>query len=650
MYANMLNMPSNVDITKYKNWRTDSFANPNGYYNPWYQNPYFTADNNRANYRDDYLTASVELKFTPVKGLDLIGRQGISTHNYSGKNTVGAFTYTDYAKHTDQSSKSDISASVSDYGSYNTNLITDLFLQYNKTVSDFSFNLTSGAQFTQNQAKYVAVSANGLVIPNLFNVSNGVGTPGASESNFKSRQVGVYGDLRIGYKNYLFLHATSRNDWVSILNPENRSFFYPSAEVSFIASEVIDALKQTPVSYLKLRANWSKVGQVNLGTSSDFGAYYLNPIFSPTNGFPYGSLAGYSVGNGLVSKNLTPEFTKGYEFGFDLNAWQDRITTNFTYFDTKTTDQTVTTNISNATGFTGLLTNAGQTRTRGVEATASVIAFRNKDWTVNVGGNYAYEDNSVIYITTDLQKLSLASSGSGASYAVAGRTFPVIMGYDYVRDPEGHVIVDRTTGLPTKTSEIVVLGNATPRHRLGLNGSVEYKGIRLSLVLEHRGDYKIFNSMGPEMDWSGTGYRTAVYDRESFVYPNSVYEDPGKPGTYIKNTSVAIANGNGNNGFWTDGINRDVTSNYVTSAAFWKLREVTLSYNLPAAVLGKVSFIKQATISVQGRNLLMWMAKDNLYTDPEYSTSGNENNGVGLTGLNSAPPSRFYGATISLKF
>jgi hypothetical protein len=129
-----------------------------------------------------------------------------------------------------------------------------------------------------------------------------------------------------------------------------------------------------------------------------------------------------------------------------------------------------------------------------------------------------------------------------------------------------------------------------------------------------------------------------------------VVEDPSKPGTYIKNTSIAIANGNGNNGFWTDGINRDVTSNYVTSAAFWKLREVTLSYTLPAAVLGNVSFIKQATFSIQGRNLLMWMAKDNLYTDPEYSTSGNENNGVGLTGLNSAPPSRFYGATLSLKF
>ncbi len=110
MYANMLNMPSNVDITKYKNWRTDKFANPNGYYNPWYQNPYFTADNYRSLQRNDYLIANVEVKYSPMAGLDFTARQGITTRNYSNKNTVGQFLYTDFAKHTDQSSKADISA------------------------------------------------------------------------------------------------------------------------------------------------------------------------------------------------------------------------------------------------------------------------------------------------------------------------------------------------------------------------------------------------------------------------------------------------------------------------------------------------------------------------------------------------------------
>ncbi|MEP6750220.1 MAG: carboxypeptidase-like regulatory domain-containing protein, partial [Bacteroidota bacterium] len=87
MYTNMLNMPSDVDITKYKNWRTDKFANPNGYYNPWYANPYFTADNNRSIQRNDYLIANVEVKWSPINGLDFTARQGMTTRNYSQKNT-----------------------------------------------------------------------------------------------------------------------------------------------------------------------------------------------------------------------------------------------------------------------------------------------------------------------------------------------------------------------------------------------------------------------------------------------------------------------------------------------------------------------------------------------------------------------------------
>src|SRR6202012_4641972 len=152
--------------------------------------------------------------------------------------------------------------------------------------------------------------------------------------------------------------------------------------------------------------------------------------------------------------------------------------------------------------------------------------------------------------------------------------------------------------------------------------SVSFRRFHFSALFEYRGGYKVFNSMGVELDWAGTGYRTAVYNRRSFVYSNSVYADPNKPGSYIKNTSVAIVNGNGNNGFWTDGINRDVTSNYVTSGTFWKLREASISYDIPTSIFGKAKTIKTATISVQGRNLFMWLAKDNLYTDPEYSDAG----------------------------
>jgi TonB-linked SusC/RagA family outer membrane protein len=649
MYGNMLNMPSNVDITRYKNWRTDPFANPIGYYNPWYQNPYFSADNYRSNQRNDYLIGSLELRFTPIKGLDLVGRQAITTRNLSNKNTVAEFKYTDYSKNTDASSKSDISGSVSDGSSYRTQLVSDLFAQATKSLGDIKLDLIAGGQWTNQSAKDVSVSANGLVVPDLFNVSNGVGTPGANEGNYKARQIGAYGDLRIGYKGYLFLHGTGRNDWVSTLSPENRSFFYPSVDVSIIASDAISALKESNViSFLKLRAGWSKVGQVNL--RGLYGAYQLLPTFSPNAyGFPYGSLAGYTVDNSLVSNNLKPEITKGYEAGFDLNLFKDRFTSTLTYFDTKTDDQTVSTRVSSTTGFSTLTTNTGQTQSKGLEVTAHVSPIRNRDWNVTIGGNYTYLDNKVNSISADLPRLSLATYGTDGpgSYAVAGQVFPVIMGFDYKRDPDGHVIVDAISGMPTKSDTISILGSATPKHRLGVDGLVKFKNLSLSFLFDYRGGYQVYNSIGTELDWSGTGYRTAVYNRQRFVFPNSVIWDGTK---YVQNTDITVKNGNGNNGFWSDGINRDITSNYVTSGDFWKLREVSLAYDFPVSMLNKTKVIKGARISVQARNLFMWMAKDNYYTDPEYSDAGNDSNGIGLTGIGQTPPSRYYGATVSVRF
>lgn len=402
MYDQMLNMPLNIDITRYKDWVNDKFANPNGYYNPWYQNPYWTAANYRQTNRNDYLTANVEVKFTPAKGLDFVFRQGITTRNQSNKNSNTGFTYTDYAKHTDASAKSDIPYSVSDGMSYSTNLLSDFFTQYKRSIKDFSLNIILGSQWNQNQSKNIGVSGNGLVIPGLFNVSNGVGTPGASESNFMSRTMGTYAKTTFGYKNYLYLTVSGRNDWVSVLAPENRSFFYPAAEMSLIASDALDFLKNSnTISYLKIRGGWSKVGQVNLGP------YSLLPTFGQANGFPFGSNAGFTVGNTLVSKDLKPEMTSGYEGGFDLNLFNDRFTSNLTWFHTNTTNQTVSTGVSGTTGFTSLRTNTGETMSEGLEVTAHVTPIQTKDLSVTVGGNYAYLTNTVLSISADIPRLGL---------------------------------------------------------------------------------------------------------------------------------------------------------------------------------------------------------------------------------------------------
>jgi len=654
MYANMLEVPANVPILNYANWRTDKYASPDGYYNPWYLNPYFSKDNYREDYRKDFLAGNVQLDYNPLDWLGFTYRLGITTANSSYKSWNGAYNYSDYAKDISGGSKSDIAASVEDANAYWTNLTSDFQIHLDKKINDFGFNLTVGEQIIQNESKGTVVGASGLIVEDLYNVGNSVGTPTANEANYKTRLLGLYGDLKISYKNYAYLEATGRNDYVSVLNPDNRSVFYPGVSAAFIPTSFFGFMQKSSwLDYLKIRGAWSKTGLVNIGTNSgdypNFGAYSLYPTFSQSHGFPYGNLSGFTVGDTLVSSNLKPEFTSSWEVGFDMNVFKNLATLKATYFSSKTTNQTLTTGISNTTGYSRYLLNGGETYSKGVELGLVLSPIHNRDWDFNIGINYSYYDNGVNSISPGLSKLAIASyGGTTGSYAVPGYAYPVLLGYDYDRDPKGRIIVDGKTGLPTKSDTLSILGNAAPKHILGISPSVKYKNFSLSAVVEYRGGYKVYNNGGGELAWSGSGYATAIYNRQRFVIPNSVYYDDASK-SYVPNTNIST--NTGNESFWADNNNYwSVDANYITSGDFWKVRELILSYTFSQAFLSKIGFIKSATLSLEGRNLFVWLPKSNYYTDPEYSDAGNGSNGVGLTGLGQTPPSRYYGGTISINF
>lgn len=646
IYAQLLETPAQIPITRYKDWQNNPFANPNGYYNDYYQNPYFTIDNFRRDQKNNYLIGKVELKWKPVDWLDFTYRIGVSNRTNTMKESGGVFTYSDYTKNV-STSKTDYKGAAYDYTQAFTQLNSDFLVQFRKNVRDFSFNLVLGNSIRANTAKEIGLTATGLITPGLYNISNRVGEPGASEGSYQARQVGLYGDLKVGFRDYLFLELTGRNDWVSILAPENRSFFYPSASLSFIPTDAIPALKNSDVlSSLKLRGGWSQVGMVNLGTPNNFGAYSLLPTFNPTGGFPYGNLSGYSLGDRLVSPNLKPEMTTGVEAGFDINLLRDKISASFTWYRTRTKDQAVPTGVSSTTGFYSYLQNTGLVSNEGIEITANYMPVQTDKWEVTVGGNYTYNNNKVISISGDLPRLGLSTGGSAQVYAVENQPFPVLIGTVYNKDPQGRIIVDRNTGYPSVKAEPEILGSTVPKHRLGLNASVSFKNWRLYTLFEYRGDYVILFESG-EFDFSGSGITTAFYNRERFVMPNSSYEDPNKPGTYIPNTNITVTDGG--MGFWTaSNYRRGIAENYVISGDYWKWRELAISYTLPETLLKRTGFIKGATISAQGRNLFIWTPKSNLYTDPEFNFA--DSNAIGLIDLRNTPPTRFYGGTISLTF
>ncbi|MFA6245998.1 MAG: SusC/RagA family TonB-linked outer membrane protein [Mucilaginibacter sp.] len=642
IYDNLLNQPDNIRITDYKDWQNNEFANPNGFYNDYYNNPYYTAANSRQKTRNDYLIGRLELKWRPIDELTFTGRVGISTYNTSYKTYSNKFVFTPYTLASGKfNGKSNVAGGVEDGSSYTTQLLSEFQGTYAKTYGDFKVSFTAGGQLRGNNDNAQTINATGLIQRDLFNVAQRyTPTPDGGQSSAVRRQVGVYGDLRVTYKDYLTLEGTGRNDWTSVLAVANRSFFYPSLSASFVPTQAFESLKNNRIlSSLKIRASVSKVGQANIG------AYANVPTYSQAAGYPFSTGPGYRVSGQLVSPSLRPEITKGFEGGFDALFLDERISANVTYYRTNTTDQTVPTGLSNATGYTQFLTNTGNVKNEGIETVLSFIPLKTSNgWQLTLGGNYTYNDNKVTEISADLKQLALSSGAQAQAYAITGYSYPMLQGSDYQRDPQGRVVIDKTTGYPIANPNQTILGNTNPKHRLGLNFEVKYKNLRLFALAEYRGGFVVYNSGAGTYDFSGSGIRTAYYNRERFVFPNSSYYDAATD-SYIANTNITVADGGA--GFFADNNrNMNIATNYIYSGASWKIREVSLTYDLPKSVLAGQKYVKGVSISAQGRNLFLWVPKSNLYTDPEFNFT--DGNAIGIQSLSQTPPTRYYGATLTV--
>jgi TonB-linked SusC/RagA family outer membrane protein len=655
-YNDVLMSPAQVDITKYSDYKNDKFSTPDGYYNEYYDNPYFTLGNNRANTKNNYFQGTVELKWNPVKPVVITGRLGLSTRNVFTKEWTGKYTFSDYTKSADGAnsggSKTDIPGSVSDNGTYQNQLTTDLFAEYKTKLSeDVSLTLVGGFQSRDNTSKGVNVSANGLVIPELYNVSNTMTNLGGSEGNSRATQFGVYVDARFGFKEWAYLHLTGRNDWRSVLAEENRSFFYPAADISIILSDAIEGLKDSEfIDALKIRGGYSQVGQVNIG------AYSLQTTFGQGYGYPYTSGGGFTYGNQYVSPDLEPGITTSIEGGFDLDLKKYSASIGMTVYKSNTVDQTVPSQISSASGFGTFLTNVGEVENTGIETYIQATPIETSyGLSVFVRATYSLNRNKVIALAQGTDLMILGSSGSNARIvAKVGEPFPFLQTTEYNRTSDGKVIINPNTGFPATDGSFHDKGTTSPPHILGLTTEIKYKGFRLAATAEYRNGHYIYNAVSTSYDFSGAGIRTTWYNRERFVFPNSAYRDPENPGTdeapnYINNTNIAVATGGAD--FWTDGSrNTSIGENYTHSAGFWKIREISLRYDFPASLMSQTKFIKAAYLSVQGRNLFIWAPKTNLYTDPEYSALGADSNAIGFTSMNLTPPARYVGFSVGLTF
>jgi hypothetical protein len=315
------------------------------------------------------------------------------------------------------------------------------------------------------------------------------------------------------------------------------------------------------------------------------------------------------------------------------------------------TNQILGVQVSRATGVEQATVNAADFDNKGLEFDLRLTPLINLGkFTFNLRTNYTLQDSRVNAVYQGLNEIGISQTTSYGMFAVVGEPAFTLRGTDYTRDDQGRIIVDRNSGYPSLDPALKSFGRTLPKHIIGVNPSLAWKGLNLAVTADYRGGHVVLHGIGPDMDFTGSSLRSGRNGRQRFVLPNSVYQSgvdaSGKP-QYTVNTDVLVANGG--YGFYEGAnTNRGVMSNYITSAAAWKLREVVLGYELPQSVLRSVRFIKSATVALTGRNLVTWLPASNEWTDPEFSnTTGNA---TGVNNNSILPPNRLYGFNVVLSF
>ena len=634
VYWNVLNTPLHIPLDQMKNWRTGQFTRNEVSFYRFYENPYFIIDTQREknDYTEFNVLSNIDYKFTDY--LTLSVNTGYTSYSEDFKRQFGAFTYAFELAHT-YSSMDPYGAKTASRIATGQRLNNDIILKFDKNLSDdFNLKVTTGANTRLTSSSSINVSGNDLTIPDFYNVSTRTGELIGGEERILFRRQGVFAELSLGYKGFLFLTGTARNDWSSSLPVQNRSFFYPGAGLSFLVSEAFPGIKSdNGISNLKATFNITKSG-------NDASAYASKSIFFTPTGFPYGSTTGLSQGSRDTDSNLSPEFTLSKELGVEVSLFNDRLAVNASVYQTNTTDQIVPINTSLASGASSILTNIGEIENKGLELDLKGTIIKTEDFGWKLGLNYSGIKSKVKSLFDGVEEVSIGGFADAEIVAKVGEAYPLIKTSSYLRDPQGRVIVG-DNGNPIKDSQNRTQGKTTPDYIVGLNTQLTYKNWTLYAVADYRTGHVFYNNLNDALEFTGLTQHSASAGRQPFVFPNSSYSDGN--GGYIANNNRLTAGGG--KAFW-DEYNK-VKENYVSDATTLKLREVSLTYDFSSDFIKRAG-IDALSIGFFGRNLLTLRPKENTTTDPEFNfTTGNA---IGVGTQAQTPPTRQFGLNLNLTF
>lgn len=579
--------------------------------NPWWIVNRELFENNRDRYM---IAASMQWKITDYLTLSGRIRNDISQNVYTRK--IYASSDTKYA---------------SKYGNYlnrkrtDKNLYADAMLNFDKRFGRFDVNVTLGASLSDAKNDVTSYEGHLVRVPNLFTSSNidksDTHTHGV-QSRYHDQTQAVFGTVQIGFNGMLYLDLSARNDWASQLAfTPKLNIFYPSVGLSAVISSMTD-LSKAGISFLKLRASYSEVGNAPMRYITSE-SYTINDGILNTQGF-------------YPANKLKPELTKAFEAGLNIKFLANRLNLDVTYYNSNTYNQIFTLDAAASTSYKQFYLNSGKVNNWGIEATLGYKdTFGPVHWESTV--TYSMNRNKIKELVGEgavdpltgeplrLENLVVSEIGGYRMELTEGGSMGDIYVTGLKKDYNGEILSNDTGAVTADNGTWYYAGSVDPKHRIGWNNTIDYKGFSLNFLFDYRIGGVVASSTQAVMDRYGVSEKSAN-DRDN--------KGASLNGGRVDAKDYYDVLGGGKTG---------LLAYYTYSATNLRLREASIGYTLPSKWFrNRVDM----TVSLVGRNL--WMLYNRAPFDPELTAS----TGTYYQGLDyfMQPSMRTVGFSIRLQF
>lgn len=559
----------------------------------WNDNPYFTLYENTNGFNKDRLFGNIKVHYDFSDKLKLMLRTGTDLSNDL------------------RTSRRAFSTQRFPFGMYRETRYyfnernSDFLLTYNDEVDnrDFNFSVSFGGHRMNQETQMLLTSANQLNVPNVYNLGNTRIPLEVDQFNATRRINSFYGIGQISFRRYAYLDLTARNDWSSTLPTDNNSYFYPSATLSLVFTDMFDLAPTSKLSFAKLRLGAAQVG-------NDTDPYRLQNFFA--YGQNWGSIQTAGEQNSIANANLKPEIVTSYEVGTDVRFYNGRLGLDFTYYFNNSENQILSIPVSRASGYHSRFINAGKIESQGIELMLTATPVKTKDFQWNVNLNWSRDRTYVRELAEGLETYQIYSQYLSVEARVDQRMGDMY-GLGILRHTDGRPIYNQS-GFPVRSTEQELIGNYNPDWMMGLFNNFQYKNFNLGVLVD--------------LSWGGMVYsRTYLIKHTSGVHQGT--ED--REGTFIGDGVVRNEDGSfsenttelsGRDYYWSH-YNRNNHREGSFDATYAKLRELRFGYRFDDKIFGKKLPFRNVTFSVVGRNLFLWTKEVEDFDPDTFAFSGN---------------------------